>query len=97
MTNFTCLNEPAHEIPCMWNNTFYLWTTGGGFSIGTPMPAYQQAAVNKYLSLGPNNLPAPGLFNPKNRAYPDISSAGARFLYLVDDVVTVVGTSLHNS
>jgi tripeptidyl-peptidase-1 len=59
----------------MWNNTFYSWTTGGGFSIGTPMPA-------------------PGLFNPKNRAYPDISSAGARFLYLVDDVVTVVeGTS----
>jgi hypothetical protein len=78
MTNFTCLNEPVHEIPCMWNNTFYSWTTGGGFSIGTPMPA-------------------PGLFNPKNRAYPDISSAGARFLYLVDDVVTVVGTSLHNA
>jgi hypothetical protein len=74
--NLTCLNQPVSEIACMWNNTYYQWTTGGGFSIGTDRPKYQSDAVQQYMNQGSSFFPAPGIWNPKGRAYPDISSAG---------------------
>ncbi len=39
----------GYEMPSMFNNTYYTWTTGGGFSNYTAMPGWQKTAVNKYL------------------------------------------------
>ncbi|UZJ54925.1 hypothetical protein CBS101457_004245 [Exobasidium rhododendri] len=51
---------------------------GGGFSNTWPMPKYQKSTVEPYVkSLGKKYK---GLYNPKGRAYPDISAQGSRFL-----------------
>eukprot|EP01027_Heterolobosea_sp_BB2_P016835 GEZU01023910.1.p1 GENE.GEZU01023910.1~~GEZU01023910.1.p1 ORF type:complete len:661 (-),score=241.97 GEZU01023910.1:189-1946(-) len=54
-------------------------TTGGGFAVFQPMPDYQSAAVNKYLSSGVA-LPPSNSFNAKNRGYPDIAFNGHNYL-----------------
>lgn len=42
------------------------------------MPAYQKSTVDKYVaSLGGKYK---GLYNPKGRAYPDVSAQGSRFV-----------------
>ncbi|TYZ59201.1 hypothetical protein PybrP1_007134 [[Pythium] brassicae (nom. inval.)] len=68
-------------------------TTGGGFSNVYPMPAYQQAAVARYLQS--RRVPQqPGYFNTTGRAYPDISALGAAFHTYIHGYVTgVSGTS----
>jgi len=55
------------------------YASGGGFSDLFEQPAYQKAAVQRYLDkLGPNHKFS-GLYNPAGRAYPDISSMGYHF------------------
>jgi len=54
-------------------------TSGGGFSFYEPMPAYQQSAVNNWVSQYGSSIPA-GYFNAANRAYPDITLVGHNFL-----------------
>lgn len=68
-------------------------TTGGGFSNVYPMPAYQKAAVARYLQS--RRVPTePGYFNATGRAYPDISAIGAAFHTYIHGYVTgVSGTS----
>merc|ERR1712232_920951 len=56
------------------------FTSGGGFSTYTPMPSYQQAAVNQYLSEASASLPPASYFNRSHRAYPDVSAMGNNFL-----------------
>jgi len=57
------------------------FTSGGGFSDLIAQPSWQAAAVSAYLS-SPAVRPASGVFNPKNRAYPDISAIGENiFVY----------------
>jgi len=50
-----------------------IFTTGGGFSRLDPMPAYQQAAVQHYLSTVSQPT---GKFITTNRAYPDVGAIG---------------------
>lgn len=60
-----------------------LITSGGGFSNVAPMPAWQANAVATYLASGAI-LPGPGNFNPKGRAYPDISANGHNYVITID-------------
>lgn len=69
--------------------------TGGGFSQFSPMESYQSAAVAAYLSSGVT-LPAAKLFNPANRAFPDIGAVGERFCCLASNqpCELIAGTSV---
>lgn len=71
------------------------FTSGGGFSTYTPMPAYQQSAVEGYLSSGVA-LPPSTYFNKSNRAYPDVAAMGNNFAVYLNSYggwTTVGGTS----
>jgi len=77
----------------MNNNTYFQWTTGGGFSEYAAMPAYQSAAVGAFLS-GGGIRPPDGNFIPTNRGYADISAVGSRILIIQGGLVAVsAGTS----
>jgi tripeptidyl-peptidase-1 len=71
-------------------------TSGGGFSINWPRPAYQEEAVNDYLSYSDSHglTPNKNLFNRNGRALPDISGMAHNYLTVIgDDLVPVDGTS----
>ena len=69
--------------------------SGGGFSNVFPLPAYQSAAVTKFLT----NYPPPygaDRFNNSGevRAFPDISANGANYVIAVDGMFSLIfGTS----
>ncbi len=52
-------------------------TSGGGFSIYSETPAYQQAAVARYLSAYASELPPAAFYSPGKRGYPDVAAVGA--------------------
>jgi subtilase family serine protease len=52
-------------------------TSGGGFSTLVEQPRYQQDAVARYVAI-PGATPPAGMFNASLRAFPDVSSLGAR-------------------
>merc|ERR1711904_555181 len=71
------------------------FTSGGGFSTYTPMPAYQQTAVQGYLNSGVA-MPPSTYFNSSNRGYPDVAALGNNFAVYLDMYggwTTVGGTS----
>lgn len=70
--NNTCSTGTSEAVVNFHNVS---WTSGGGFSNGTfeSQPVWQRKAVKGYLS---KDLPLPTYFNPKGRAYPDISVVG---------------------
>jgi tripeptidyl-peptidase-1 len=81
------------ETPCTVKNTYYQWTTGGGFSEFTPRPSYQDTAVLAYLNNTTLQPPAE-FFWPANRGYPDVSAIGARVLTIDQGEVSIEeGTS----
>merc|ERR1711862_517449 len=53
---------------------------GGGFSNHFPAPAYQKAAVEKYLSDAKASgvLPTASNWNATGRGYPDVSALGGQ-------------------
>lgn len=62
----------TQEVPCTVANTYYQWTTGGGFSNYGARPSYQSDVVAAYLSS--NALIPPTKFFPSNmRGYADVS------------------------
>ncbi|KAH9990678.1 Pro-kumamolisin [Xylariaceae sp. FL0662B] len=68
------------------------FVSGGGFSEYFPRPAYQDNAVESYISkLGGLHE---GLYNPAGRAYPDVAAMGYRIVTVWNGTVKVVdGTS----
>lgn len=66
--------------------------SGAGFSEYFDQPSYQSSAVAGYLSkIGDDKK---GLYDPKGRAYPDISAQGSRFKIAVNGTFNAVsGTS----
>merc|ERR1712232_527463 len=56
------------------------FTSGGGFSTYSPMPAYQKPAVDTCLTKMASHLPPTTYFSRNNRAYPDVSAMGDNFL-----------------
>jgi tripeptidyl-peptidase-1 len=67
------------EVPCSVENTYYQWTTGGGFSNWGVRPSYQADFVAKYLSSGAI-MPPTDKFPSTMRGYGDVSAVGARIL-----------------
>jgi tripeptidyl-peptidase-1 len=57
------------------NKLLAFFSSGGGFSIVTPRPTWQDAAVKAYLASGAM-LPPAGDFNASNRGFPDIAALG---------------------
>jgi subtilase family serine protease len=89
-----CIDGPVVEWPCMTNNTYFSWTTGGGFSDVTPMPAYQKNVVQAYLAKTNVMKPPSKYFNANNRGYADISAAGSRILVIMNGGLAIsAGTS----
>jgi tripeptidyl-peptidase I len=68
------------------------FTSGGGFSNYFPRPAYQEAAVTKYLAyLGDEYA---GLYNTSGRGIPDIAAQSQNFSTIWNGTVQPVdGTS----
>jgi tripeptidyl-peptidase-1 len=90
---YHCDNIGTVEHSTMPNNTYYSWTTGGGFSNIAPQPSYQKSAVSKYLSSS-SLIPPKQYFQAGNRAYPDIAAIGSRILIVQEGQVSVTaGTS----
>jgi len=78
------------------NNPVAWSGSGSGFSWEFTMPAYQQTVVQDYLSAAQStpDFPSPGSFNPKNRAYPDVSAVSANTpIVIAGQVVEAGGTS----
>jgi len=66
--------------------------SSGGFSRHYPMPAYQQAHVQRYLQAH-DGLYA-GQFNPSGRAFPDVSLQGTKYAVVNGgEKILVQGTS----
>jgi len=61
-------------------------SSGGGFSLESAMPLYQQAAVQAYLTQNNNtpDFPSPGSFVATNRAYPDIAALSNHVPLIID-------------
>ena len=66
-------------------------TTGGGFSSQWAQPPYQTEFVQNYLRAGGENIPPPYLFNPQNRAYPDISAMATNYIIYLNQTTHVIG------
>jgi len=60
-----------NEQPALANDTAS-FDTGGGFSVYSPQPSYQTAAVQAYLKSGVV-LPPSMYFNGNNRGFPDVA------------------------
>ncbi|KAI1145207.1 tripeptidyl-peptidase 1 precursor [Nemania diffusa] len=68
------------------------YTSGGGFSNIFDTPAYQKTEVTSYVKALKGEYD--GWYNPKGRAYPDISSQGLYFAYFWNGTEGVIsGTS----
>jgi tripeptidyl-peptidase-1 len=77
--------------------------SGGGFSNIYPIPAYQQAAVNSYLTNSPppyksysgsNNAnigAGGGVYNRAGRGYPDVSAVGDNIVIFNKGAPTLIG------
>jgi len=64
----------TNEQPALANDTAE-FDTGGGFSVYSPQPSYQTAAVQAYLKSGVL-LPPAMYFNGNNRGFPDVAGVG---------------------
>jgi len=77
------------------NKLISFFSSGGGFSIITPMPKWQETVVKAYLQSKPiYPLPAASVFNASNRGFPDVSALGHHYyVELGGQVQAVDGTS----
>jgi len=66
------------------------FASGGGFSFVAPTPAYQQAAVNTYLTSGVT-LPPSSYYNGKGRGFPDLAAFGSNVLISTGGSIEGVG------
>jgi tripeptidyl-peptidase-1 len=72
------------EIACTSVPGGSIITTGGGFSITFPRPAWQNDQVSAYLKNPNVNLPPTNLFASNGRAFPDISALGNSFVTVIN-------------
>ena len=74
---FKCASNGTEQTASV--ETGALITTGGGFSVYSPRPTWQDKAVKNYLNQAAQ-LPPTNRFNASNRAYPDVSAIGHNVL-----------------
>ncbi|KAI8982751.1 tripeptidyl peptidase A [Trametes punicea] len=98
VTRFIPLFPPSCPFVTAVGGTIHIPETavffsGGGFSDVFPRPAYQDAAVTKFLdNLAPGTYK--GLFNPNGRAIPDVAAQADLFRIFLSGVpVSIGGTS----
>ena len=78
------------EVACSYPDA--LITSGGGFSVYSARPSWQDSVVTNYLNTA-TGLPTP-YFNASNRGFPDVSALGHNYLIRIDqDWEIVDGTS----
>jgi len=76
----TCTTSTNEQVANQNNTAGF--DTGGGFSVFSPQPAYQQQAVQAYLKSGVT-LPSQSFaWSPNNRGFPDIAAVGENFCCL---------------
>lgn len=83
----------ADKLPCCHETADYIG--GGGFSDTFARPAWQDAAVEAYLS-NSTGMPAKKDFNASGRSYPDTAAQSEAFTIVLDGIPlmgTVSGTS----
>lgn len=70
----TAVMPDGSEIAMSYGGEPY-FLSGGGFSAYNPLPAWQQQAVNGYVTNPNNSLPNANanVYTVTNRAYPDVS------------------------
>jgi tripeptidyl-peptidase-1 len=84
------LTTPSNQVPPRYGGKLgeipvsgesaHGFTTGGGFSLVSPRPAYQDSQVRGYLKwLGDNGLNPSGMYDVNGRAYPDVSFVGYNY------------------
>ena len=78
------------EIVCS-HKSGALVTSGGGFSLVAPQPAWQSDAVAAYLASGAL-LPGPTEFNSSNRGYPDVAAFAHNIAAFQDGLVQVTAS-----
>ncbi|TFK79833.1 tripeptidyl peptidase A [Polyporus arcularius HHB13444] len=97
-TRFIPLFPPACPFVTAVGGTIHVPETavffsGGGFSDVFPRPAYQEAAVTKFLKTLPKGT-YEGLFNPNGRAIPDVAAQADLFkIFLSGEAISIGGTS----
>lgn len=79
-------------VEVVWGGKVAGGATGGGFSDYIAQPKYQAKAVAEFLA-GDGMRPQQGHFNPKGRAFPDISAAAINILYYQGKFLGGGGTS----
>lgn len=79
------------EVAVSYNGAGF--TSGGGFSTYSAMPAYQEGAVAEYLKSMASELPPASYFNRTHRAFPDVSAMGNNFMIYMSGWSPVGGTS----
>ncbi|CEM02085.1 unnamed protein product [Vitrella brassicaformis CCMP3155] len=77
---FVCYANGTEEAVSYRNAGF---TSGGGFSVFSNTPKYQEPEIANYLS-GDSEVPPFSYFNPEGRGYPDISAFGTNYLIRYD-------------
>jgi len=73
------------------------FTSGGGFSNISMSQSYQTAAVARFLGQTEVPLPPLNMFNPKGRAYPDVSAVGHNAYMLWDGSERLEGGTSQSS
>jgi len=63
--------------------SFSEFSSGGGFSFVSPQPAFQSAAVAKYLASSQGKAAPKGYFNASGRGYPDVAAVGETWIMIV--------------
>ncbi|SPQ96371.1 unnamed protein product (mitochondrion) [Plasmodiophora brassicae] len=66
------------------------FASGGGFSVYSTRPQYQDDAVSDYLN-NTKSLPPKTMFSETGRGYPDVAALGHNYLCILDGEVTPVG------
>jgi len=81
------------EVPTMANNTYYVWSSGGGLGVTTPLPSYQVAAAQNFINVATKQgtMPPPKFANYQGRQYPDLSSVGDRILIVANGGLAISG------
>merc|ERR1719197_1262452 len=88
-----CNQQPLGEV-AVGVNYGMRWTTGGGFSIYSSRPTYQQSAVSNYLNQTQVGIPPSNVFNANGRAYPECATVGHNLMVAYQGIFFPVdGTS----
>jgi len=92
--NFTCVSN-GYELAVDRGRSFF--TSGGGFSNISLMPAYQATAVQYYFQQDATALPPAMMYNAKGRGRPDVAAVGHNAFILDNGYAGLIGGTSQSS